>query len=174
MPDERGDVGAQVLEYMDGEVASNERFWLLIEGSFPDEAALVARISALGSDELVACFALVRDASAMVRAPWEGPWVRSAFAEAGGYHLSEDGTEGFTDWIVSQGRAYWAPACGADDALLQIYYEDYCRVREEIDHPRRWHGNASGKAHLSGIIYDVYTDQFGDDLYDMLEELYAG
>jgi hypothetical protein len=167
-------VSAQTLDYhAEEEIEAHERFWGIIDGSFPDEAALRAQLASLGRDELVAFYALVGDASAMVRPSWDGPWVRTDLLEAGGHHLSEDSTADLTDWIVSQGRAYWGSACGGDDAQLQRCYDDYCAVRADEAHPLRWRSGKSGKTHLSGLTYSCYADRFGDDLYDALDALYA-
>lgn len=171
MPQDKTGSGAGPLVYTDEAVEDNARFWAIIEGAGRDRDALDAALRQLDADELVAFGALVRDAGAAVREPWQGPWVPSDHFDAGGFHLSEDSTEDFTDWIVSLGRAAWLPLVGADDAALQEVYAIYNTLRDDLAHPMRWSG-PSGKVFLSGLVYNIYTDRFGDDFHDALSALY--
>src|SRR5574338_1514895 len=89
------------------------RLWALIDGSMPDPGRFAARVAELDAQQLVELYADVIDASAEVRAKWEGPYIPDFDG-----HLSEDSCEDFTDWVVGQGHEYWSRARGADDETL--------------------------------------------------------
>lgn len=171
MPRDETSGGVGRLVYTDEGVEANARFWTIIEAARRDCAALHAALSALDADELLAFGALVRDAGSAVREPWQGPWVPSDHFKEGGFHLSEDSTEDFTDWIVSLGRDVWMPLVGASDENLHPIHLVYNMIRDDHGHPMRWSG-VSGRAFLYGMVYTIYTNSFGDDFHDALSALY--
>jgi len=95
------------------------RFWRLLEAAFPSKDRLIASLDALPRQELVAFVIHVEAARWEVREEWEGPFIHDNVG-----HLSEDGTQNLTDWIVSQGEAFWRGACGASDEVLRdLFFE---------------------------------------------------
>lgn len=171
MPQDKTGRAAGPLVYTEGGALDNARFWAIIEGAGRDRDALDAALRQLDADALIVFGALVHDAGAAVREPWQGPWVPSDHFAEGGFYLSEDSTEDFTDWIVSLGREVWLPLVGADDAALQEVYASYNTLRDDPAHPMRWSG-PSGKVYLSGRVYSIYTERFGDDFHDALSALH--
>ena len=87
--------------------------WVLIDASMPDPERFVAAVAELEEDALIERYADVFTARQRVRVKWAGPFIDAAIG-----HLSEDSTEDLCDWVVGQGSAIWAAACGAADATL--------------------------------------------------------
>lgn len=129
------------------------RLWDLLDASMPDPNRFQALVNQQGADLLVKLYADVVDASAEVREKWEGPYVSELDA-----HLSEDGCEDLTDWIVGQGHDYWSRACGLDDEALAAMWQESGR-EDEAGHGR-WTARTPA---IGPAFYNSYAARFDDD-----------
>ena len=137
--------------------ADEQHWWTLIESSFPSHERLVAALRALAREELVAFGVHVRECRLLIREPWNGPNIPGIGV------LSEDSTEDFTDWIVSQGEAYWSAANDGDEAHLVACFALYDAVRREQDHPRAW--QPTPVVSLMGTLFSVWLERFDEDRF---------
>lgn len=139
----------------------DERWWRLLGEVFPSTERLQARLRGLERDELLDFAGFVAERRSAVRAPWDGPFIDAATG-----HLSEDSMEDLADWIVSQGKAYWSAAVGANDEHLRACFGLYYAVREP-GHARAW--QPTPVQHLMGTVHHVWSERFDpDDLYSFL------
>jgi hypothetical protein len=95
-------------------------FWPLIEETRPSLALLTERLETLNQTELEHWQRAYEVAAEAICPYWDGPDMGGDVGV-----LSEDDTEDFCNWIVSQGRALWelATAPGADlNVLVQLYW----------------------------------------------------
>jgi hypothetical protein len=134
-----------------------QRWWRLIESSFPSQEQLVDALRTLSRDELLAFGGHVRDCRLLVREPWNGPNVPGIGA------LSEDSTADLTDWIVSQGEDYWQAANDGDEAHLVACFELYDAVRRKPGHPRAW--QPSPIVSLMGTLFTVWLERFDEERF---------
>lgn len=134
-------------------MASTYRLFALLAETQPDGVALARRLTDLDAESLLGLAADVVDASADVRAPWEGPLDSS-----GNFYWSEDSTEGLADWIVAQGEAFWRGAVGASDEQLMAIAPEYHRERGD-GQGLRWNGRTPN---LRGLLFKTYKARFAD------------
>ncbi|HEY5927275.1 MAG TPA: hypothetical protein VIV11_36560 [Kofleriaceae bacterium] len=137
--------------------AEEERWWRLIESSFPSVDELVVAMRALSRQELLELGVHIRQCRLLIREPWNGPDIPSLGV------LSEDSTEDFTDWIVSQGEDYWRAANDGDDAHLVTCFELYDSVRRKPGHPRAW--QPTPVVSLMGTLFTVWLERFEEDRF---------
>lgn len=139
------------------------RLWDLLDASMPDPARFHALVAELDEDLLVVLYADVVDASAEVRAKWEGPFV----PELDGC-LSEDSCEDFTDWVVGQGHDYWSRARGGDDEALAAMWRE--SGAEQQAGGGRWTGKtpAIGPAFFNSYAARFDRKQFLEAVEDEL------
>ncbi|MFZ6185589.1 hypothetical protein [Nannocystis pusilla] len=134
-------------------MVSSYRLFALLAETQPDGAALARRLTDLDAESLLGLAADVVDASADVRAPWEGP-----LDTGGNFYWSEDSTEDLTDWIVAQGEAFWRAAVGASDEQLMAIVPEYHRERSD-GQGARWNGRTPN---LRGLLFSTYRARFAD------------
>ena len=94
--------------------------------------------------------------------PWDGPLVD-------GVSFSEDDTEDFTDWVVSQGASAWHRACEADD-LAELAREYQAARRAPTWDIAVTEPAYGGWQTCKAIAYAVYERVHGGDLLDALDE----
>lgn len=139
-------------------------FWNLIETTKPKLALLVGRLEALGQTDLEHWQKAYEDAAEAIVPYWDGPDIGGEVGT-----LSEDDTEEFCKWVVSQGRGLWQRAT-APDADLKLLARLYWSAENGmvIDYPP-W-SDAVTKAEYRGyhdpscIAYPIYRARFGKDL----------
>lgn len=136
--------------------------WVLIDASMPDPERFAAAVAELEEDALIERYADVFTARQRVRVKWAGPFIDAAIG-----HLSEDSTEDLCDWIVGQGSAIWAAACGAADATLVALFHE---AHAERARPGRWRGRtpAIGPALFNAHARRFDSDEFHDRVADVL------
>ncbi|MBX7218538.1 MAG: DUF4240 domain-containing protein [Blastocatellia bacterium] len=91
-------------------------FWEVLESAKPELQRLVDWLEAASREEIVEFQRTYEDAAQAICDYWDGPVV-------GDIVFSEDDTEDFCTWVVSQGRALWEQALVAADLepLVQLY-----------------------------------------------------
>jgi hypothetical protein len=141
------------------------RFWRLLEAAFPSKDRLIAALDALPRQELVAFVIHVEAARWEVREEWEGPFIDDNIG-----HLSEDGTQNLTDWIVSQGEAFWRGTCSASDGVLRDLFFEHEDAAHDEAHPRHWVGGGGTLSPWCSASAS-YRRRFGEGLLDEVEAL---
>ena len=97
------------------------------------------------------------------RVKWAGPFIDAAIG-----HLSEDSTEDLCDWIVGQGSAIWAAACGAADATLVALFHE---AHAERARPGRWRGRTPA---IGPALFNAHARRFdSDDFHDRVADVLA-
>lgn len=139
-------------------------FWALLDSTRPSLQALATRLERLPRERLIAYADTYVEAMFAVCEPWDGPLVS-------GVQFSEDDTEDFTEWVVSQGQVYWERACKAE--RLDLFVREHIANRRAG--PRRWNpevGNPDyrGWQSCKGIAFAVFQAMHGADLHDFLGE----
>lgn len=158
------EVAAELRAIRERTIPSQEtdpRWWTLLGDAFPDVPRLEEALRALGRDELIAFALFVQEARWSIREPWSGPVIPGIGA------LSEDSTEDLTDWIVLQGREYWARVVAGNDERLAGCFADYQAARSP-DHSRAW--RPSSRPSLMSLTRAIWAERFDpDELWDALE-----
>ncbi|MBL8975485.1 MAG: hypothetical protein JNK56_33100 [Myxococcales bacterium] len=137
--------------------------WVLIDASMPDPERFAAAVAELKEDALIERYADVFTARQRVRVKWAGPFIDAAIG-----HLSEDSTEDLCDWIVGQGSAIWAAACGAADATLVALFHE---AHAERARPGRWRGRTPA---IGPALFNAHARHCdGDEFHDRVAEVLA-
>lgn len=121
-----------------------DRFWDLIEQTFPDREALRSAIDALSRDDLVAFAGHVVVARNLICENTMGPRQGPAHER-----LTPVATEELTEWVVARGRAFWKVNRRADESTLSSLYREY------LD---------QSTPQVLGEAFHSYSERFGDDL----------
>jgi hypothetical protein len=143
-------------------------FWNLLDEARPSLDRLASILENLSAEQLEAFQRFYSDAALAVCPYWEGPYSKRQKQ-----HLSEDGTQDFCEWVVSQGLTLWKAAVSDKtdlstlaDVYLQAEYEgrpEYPKWRavEKQDEYFGWLGPAC-------LAFAVYERRFGGNLYEIL------
>lgn len=134
--------------------------WRLLDEARPSLQLLVGALERLPRDRLLAYARSYDDAMMQVCEPWNGP-------EVDGIQFSEDDTEDFTVWVVSQGRAYWKQAVASEDLteFVRQYWAQRATSWDLAVENQAYEGFQSCRALATAIFELVH----GGDLADELE-----
>ncbi|WP_395842330.1 DUF4240 domain-containing protein [Archangium violaceum] len=141
-------------------------FWEVIERCKPSLATLSEWLESAKREDVENFQRFYLDAATCVAEAWNGPVVD-------GIEFSEDSTEDFTAWVVSQGRSVWQQAVDSS-ANQEALVREYWRVSEgEPSAYVAWstegvRGEYAGYLAPEAIAHAVYERRFGEDLLDVL------
>jgi hypothetical protein len=146
-------------------------FWEIVDSTRPDLLALAEQLEKLDREQLLSYYHFYEVASDAVCHQWEGPYIDDEIR-----HLSEDGTQDLTYWIVSNGKDFWLRATEPDADLVELFWMSVEVDRGEIPDPPKWtsdvaNDNRRGSQTPNYIAGAIYRERFDGEFLDALEEL---
>ena len=141
-------------------------FWDVLESAKPNLQRLVDWLETATREEIVAFERTYEDAAKEVCDYWSGPTVD-------GVGFSEDDTEDFCHWVVSQGRALWRQARTAPD--LEPFVRLYWAAEDGATDWPKWNSsvlneNYRGYQAPGSVAYAVFEARFSEPLDQYLAE----
>lgn len=138
-----------------------EWFWDLLEASRPSLQRLEDWLGRAEPERIVEFARAWRDASEAIADATNGPTVD-------GERLSEDDTEDFCHWVVSQGRETWQTAL--PPAALEDFVRRYRGGDGTWDPDFRDSRRAARSSSPRTLAFVVFRERFDDELSDYLSD----